>query len=186
MILGKLRNRFGKYMLGRLPALTEKRRKNINLDEVQSCLLLGYIESQQDYDDLKWYYSKLKSDYGIFDVDAVFYIDVKEKKLPQYLENESKILILNRDDTNFYGKPNDEKIANLKQEYDLVIMPSRNPAIPLLFINKLTTANTRTARNASWSEPYFDLLLSIREDETARYFAEQLERFLRMINKKTA
>lgn len=171
-MLAIIGEKYGHYVL--LKALKKSRsRKVIPLDQVRNASILLSFHKEIETEA-----RAIKTTFGQLLPDVAFQIYSYKNKTGKDEGPYSNLLLLNKQDLNWYGRPKSMKSAGV----DLLIDLTLREDIPLKFITMLSNANIKAGREAKHLKEILDLSLKADTGRDSSYVLEQLIHYLKQIN----
>lgn len=177
-MIESIKYKIGRYFLRRHNELEQGKRKVINFNDIKSVFIFSEIESELEWKAFLDVRSNIRKNWGIIDVQALAYIS--SNKIPKWIEPTNEITVECKKNTNIYGKP---KILRDDKTIDLVLDFSNTKCIPILFHVKTTNAKLKIAKQLAHNKSYFDMFIKVSDNKSFTYFLDQVEKYLKMINK---
>jgi hypothetical protein len=162
---------------------TVKRNKFVhNLVTARKVAIIGVINNTKDFDDIT-VLQKFLLDKNI-QVEILVYFPGKE--IPQQLLLRKGINIFNKNEVNWYGKPQLTFIDNFcKEEYDILIDLSMIELFPIRWIATLSRSKFKVGSLSYTGNPY-ELIITIDNKKEISYLSEQVIHYLNLINNRFA
>lgn len=178
-----IKKRFAAYFLNKCGSEQEDR-EMVNLADAEKILVLYAVGSDQEMKEAQRFTSDLRGQNTNLSVDLVIFKNLSQKKIEQEAAVfPEKATVITRDDLNFYFRPGTSITSALHARYDLIIDLSTQPSFPLLFITAQTAAATKVSRNFGGLE-VSDFSLNMKAEHTLTDFAQQVLKYLDVVNKK--
>ena len=177
-----LRVKFADFLLKRKVAGKRRNVAVCNLEDAKSVGILFNALDESTYKTVKTYVNKLRSE-GIRKVMALGYVDTKV--VPAYLPYKVYLDFISKSDLNKFLIPVSSSVDNfLNETYDILIDISEDDCFPMRYMLVMADAKLKVGKCCNEKNEYYDLRIEIEERKTVGYLTEQIDRYLRMINKR--
>ncbi len=171
--------------LGQLRFLKETQKLNfspelINFDKASSIGILYDATDERDYETVKAYVKKIRSNYKK-DVLAMGYVD--KKKLPPTQFAQYGLDFFTRKDLDFRLIPSDPIVKNfIDQKFDILINLNSGSCFPLRYITALSKSRFRVGRYDQKNTACYNMMIHLTGEPSLKEVIEETEHFLRKIN----
>lgn len=162
---------------------TVKRNKFVhNLVTARKVAIIGVVNNTKDFDDV----TSLQR----FLIDKNMQVEVlvyfPEKEIPQQLLLRKGINIFNKNEVNWYGKPQLTYVDHFcKEEYDILIDLSMVEVFPIRWISTLSRSRFKVGSLSYDNNPY-ELIITVDNNKEISYLSEQIIHYLNLINNRFA
>ena len=174
-----IKEKFGNYFL-------EKEREGNRITETRNFELatsVGIIfsaESESDFILVKQYRKHLQSKFGIKDVNAIGWMNLKE--LPDYTSLNRGITFLKQSDVNWYFKPQGEEYKEfISTPFDILIDLTFDAILPLRFILKKSVAKMKVGQFSEEDYKLYDVTFNLKENALLDEYIRQTDKYLNLI-----
>lgn len=181
-MLESLRKNIGSYFFNY--ELRHQKRKVVakNFKYLKSVGVVFNVIDEQSFKDVKEYVKFLREE-GIKIVKAIGYYD--HKKLPDYLVPSLEFDFISKKELNWYLKPVGSTVDNFVEgHYDALIDLTDNKSFSLQFLFILTRSKFKIGKTAKSGPDMYDLMIDVKEDSNQKYYIEQINYYLNLINKE--
>jgi hypothetical protein len=178
-MIGFLVNTLGKWKLRKLVQANKRIPQAINLESIESAILVFDITNNQDYNEITGFASYLRRQEGLSSVKMVAYYSGKEK--PSFVD-ENAILVFGNKECNAFGIPNQVEF-DFKVQFDLLVDFTSDSLVPTNYFLGQVNAKTFVGKGGTEKEEWFDLIIDIPVDSGISMYKENILRYLKMINK---
>ncbi|MFQ5335969.1 MAG: hypothetical protein ACE5DN_07820 [Flavobacteriales bacterium] len=180
-LIGNIRLQIANHVLRRKLAGRSREVAACNLEEAKSVGVLFNVDDERTYKTVKSYVNRLREE-GIPKVMALGYVD--QKNVPTYLPYRVYFDFFSRADINKLMIPSCPATENfLALQYDVLIDLSDDDCFPTQYLLALADARLKVGKQCPPKNRYYDLRMEIREVKTTGYLIEQVDHYLRMLNK---
>ena len=178
-MIGFLVNTLGKWKLRKLVEANKRVPQAINLESIESAILVFDITNNQEYDEITGFASHLRRKEGLSSVKMIAYNTGKE--IPSYVD-ENAIQVFGKKECNAFGIPN-QVTFDFKTQFDLLVDFTSDSLVPTNYFLGQINAKTFVGKGGSEKEEWFDLIIDIPENSGLSMYKENILRYLKMINK---
>ena len=178
-MIGFLVNTLGKWKLRKLVQANKRIPQAINLESIESAILVFDITNNQEYDEITGFASYLRRQEGLSSVKMIAYYSGKE--IPSFVD-ENAILLFGNKECNAFGIPN-QVAFDFKTPFDLLVDFTSDSLLPTNYFLGQINAKTFVGKGGTEKEEWFDLIIDIPVDSGLSMYKENILRYLKMINK---
>tara|TARA_R110002050_G_scaffold204327_1_gene339663 strand:- start:149924 stop:150460 length:537 start_codon:yes stop_codon:yes gene_type:complete len=172
-------NTLGKWKVGKLFQQNRRIPEALNLERIESAILVCNITDSQSYKEVQDFATYLKRSEGLSSVKVICYFDQKEK--PTFVNEESD-LVFGKKDCNIFGLPNKVEY-NFKKPVDLLVDFTSKSCVPTNYFICQINAKTVVGKQDDEKGDWFDLIIDIPKEKGLPVYKENILRYLKMINK---
>ena len=184
-IIQNIRRIFGERLL-KTKMSSSRATKVHNFDDARSIAIIYKEKGESFYILVKQYVKYLAAEHGIREVMAMCYIEDK-KMIPYYHVHKLKFDYFTSAELSWRMEPACDQVSNfVKQEFDILIDLEKEPCLPLRFILAESCAAFKVGYYHPDNEPFYDMMLASRENDTFDEYIKQVNHYLSLINKQHA
>ncbi|MBP6335602.1 MAG: hypothetical protein KA444_09035 [Bacteroidia bacterium] len=152
----------------------------VNFDAASSIGILYDATDERDYESVKAYVKKVRTQYKK-DILAMGFVD--KKKLPPSQFAQYGLDFFTRKDLDIRLIPSNPIVKNfIGQKFDILINYNSGNCFPLRYIAALSKSRFRVARYDQKNTDCYDVMIHIKGDPALKEVIEETEHFLRKIN----
>ncbi len=178
-MIGFLVNTLGKWKLRKLFEANKRIPQAINLESIESAVLVFDITTNKDYDEISGFATYLRRNEGLNSVKMIAYHS--EKEIPSFVD-EKTVLVFGKNECNAFGIPNQVEF-DFKTPFDLLVDFTSDSFVPTNYFLGQINAKTFVGKGGSEKEEWFDLIIDIPNNSGLSIYKENILRYLKMINK---
>ena len=171
-----------RFFLKKKMAFSSKRKKTelFNFDAVKSVGIVFSADNATQIEEIRKYMEGLHNK-GKQLRAICFY---KEKELPALTSSNLIIDIVLPKEVNFMGVPTASFVNGfIQNEFDLLIDLNINEVFPVEYVSAMSRASFKVGNYSKNNEAIFDVMIKIDQNKSVGYFIEQIDTYLKMINK---
>lgn len=157
---------------------SDRERKGVNLNKAESAAILYIDQDEVYFKEVKALVRRLHEHFGIKRVCALGYVDAPSKALPVYQAQKLEYMYFTRSDLNWHLKPKVSLMNFLSEPFDVLIVMSMKPCIPLRYILKDSKAHMKVGNSLAESEDELDMIIALDQEASLDSYLKQLEFYL--------
>jgi hypothetical protein len=173
--------RIGEYFLKKDIAGSKRTKAIMNLRAAKTVGIIYNVGDIKEVELVRKYITHLK-DMGK-KVRSIGYVPLKE--LPGNVTTSIDHQCFTLKNVNWYFKPAIGFIGSfVQEEYDVLLDLNISTSLPLIFVAALSKAKCKVGR---YSEKYlsiYDVMIEADEEKTLKYFLQNVDTYMEMLNKK--
>jgi hypothetical protein len=176
-----IKKRIGAFVLKK--ELESQHRKVIakNIVNVNKVGIVFNAEEESIYKEVKQYVKYLKEE-GVKVVKVMGYVD--SKVIPFHLQPSLDFNFICNNDVNWYYRPLGTDVVNFSTEdFDVLVDLTTKKSYTSKFLFGITAARLKIGKYNEKDELFYDLMIDITEGKSMKYFTQQVNHYLSMINK---
>ena len=178
-MIGLLTNSLGKWKLANLVKKVDRKPVAMNLDHMESALVVFHINTAEEYKVVTDFCFYLKRNEGLNRVDIMAFCGAKE--IPEFVD-QNNVKVFGPKECNIYGIP-EGSYLNPNKSYDLLVDFTPVSFVPTDAILALTEAKTKVGYHQDEKEYIFDLIIDVADNQLHLDYSKNIIRYLKMINK---
>lgn len=171
-----------RFFLKRRLRVSPKRKKteHFNFDVIKSVGIVFSADSSRQIEEIRKYMNNLNNKGK--QVKAICFY--KDKQLPALTNSNLIIDFVLPKEVNFMGIPSPSFVNGfIQNEFDLLIDLNINEMFPVEYVSTMSKAFFKVGSYSKNNEAIFDVMIKIDQDKSISYFIEQVDTYLKMINK---
>jgi hypothetical protein len=176
------KKKISRFFLKKKLNFSSKRKKtaHFHFNEVKSVGIVFSADSASQIETVRKYMDALGNKGK--QVKAICFY--KTKQLPVLSSSNLLIDFVMPKEVNFMGVPSPSFVDGfIENEFDLLIDLDSNEIFPVEYVCAMSKAFFKVGRHSENNESIFDLMIKIDKDKDLDYFLEQINVYLKMINK---
>ena len=171
-------NLYLRYKLMRV--IKNKTPNKFSFDNAKTIAILFDSTDKSDYELMKKYVSYLREYHK--KVKVIGFYNVKE--VPDFAYSKLEYDFFSIKSLNLIGKPKPLFVEQfIEEEFDLLIDLNLNNRFPLKYISSLSKAQFKVGNYSKKNTSMYDLMIDISKTPNLKYFMQQVDVYLAMINK---
>ncbi|MFM7218403.1 MAG: DUF6913 domain-containing protein [Bacteroidota bacterium] len=176
---GKLRSALGRYRFRKELRKNQVVHDTVGFEEAKKIGILYNATDEADYEVIKEYVKKLRSEHKK-DVLAMGFVD--RKKMPASQFPQYGLDFFCKKDLDFRMIPKDPIVHNFIQEpFDILVNLNAERCFPLQYIAALSQARFRVGRYDRRTVDCYDMMINLKGDPGIRTMIDEIETFLRIL-----
>jgi len=176
--LKNLRESIGRYILRKKSKSIKRNVIVHNFDTAKTAGVLFNVSNDNSFDYIKDFLNFMNNK----NIQVVVLGYNNSKTTPDELLIKKNINIINKNDLNWYCVPKNDMVNQfIEKDLDLLFDLSTKNTFPLKYINTLSNASFKVSKESNYNNSS-DLMLNIKKDESLKYYIEQIQHYLNIIN----
>jgi hypothetical protein len=152
-----------------------------NFNDIQKIGIVFNVKDEDDFKRIKQYISFFKEE-GIKKVTAIGYYNGKIS--PHYLRPTLELNFLDKKDLNWYFMPATHEVSTFcDSDFDVLIDVVKGDCLPMKFVLAKAKSRLKIGRFSEENQALYDLMIDANETKDMNYFMEQVNHYLRILNK---
>lgn len=159
-------------------------KKGSNFSTADNIGLIFKHSNKARYDQVVHYIEYLKGEHGIRNVQALCYIEEKEKNIPVWLKRSNKLDIFSKKEVKWNMKPDQSTDSFCHNQFDILIDFSEAECWPISFVVASSKAKMKICRKSLSYSHFCDVLIDLDKESSTEKYLKEINNLLSTFNLK--